>query len=157
MSDGKAAKASAPKRPYHVGVVLGLSTGLYAVALGAVTAAQVEHDNAIIVDRQPMQKAIDLLSTGHERMETRMSAAWDRYEHASKGYDGVTQRLSDLEAALQQLSDTVAGIEGTAFALPNRLALPAVPLARPASPAAAAPATAAPPPTQATTGASGAP
>lgn len=155
MSQRKPAKAADPKRPYHVGVALGLSTGLYAVALGAVTSAQVEHDRAVIEDRRPMQQAIDLLGNGHQRMESRMSGAWDRYEQASGGYDQVTLHLADLEAALQLLSETVAGIEGSAFALPDRLALPAVPLARPAAPAPAAAPAAAAPPVQATTGASG--
>ncbi|MDH4334978.1 MAG: hypothetical protein OEW24_06935 [Chloroflexota bacterium] len=146
------APASVPRRPYHVGVALGLSTGLYAVTLGAVASAQIEHDQAIIVDRRPMQEAISLLGSAHDRMEIRMEAAWVDYQAASGGYDGVAERLSTLQTELENLGATVTGIEGTAFSLPTRLSLPTVRTVRPAAPAAPA---AAPPPTQSTTGASG--
>jgi len=119
--------------------------------LGAVTSAQVDHDLAIIADRQPMQRAIGLLGSTHDQVQREMANARARYDAASGGFDQVAQRLSDLQAALERLGATVTGIEGTRFSLPSRRAIPGLPAVKPAA------APAAPPPVQGTTGASGAP
>ena len=42
-----------PRRPYHLGVALGLSTATYAVTLAAVTCLQVADDRALLAEREP--------------------------------------------------------------------------------------------------------
>jgi hypothetical protein len=139
--------------------VIGLSTGVYALALAGVAAAQAAHDRAVVADRQPMQTAITLLGSAHDRMQRSIDAARAGYTAAAGGYDQATERLISLQAGLERLAAVITGIEGTSFSLPGRISLPSVPGVRPVAAAPATPAApaAVAPTTVATTGASGAP
>ena len=151
MSGSPVKPIGAGRRPHHVGVVIGLSTGAYAMALAAVTSAQAAHDRGLIADREPMVDAVSLLASGHDRMQARIEAARSRYAAASDRYAQAAQQLGALQADLDRLARTLTRIEGTTFAAPPRISAPAAPGVRPPA------ATPAPPPTQATTGASGKP
>ena len=153
MSNDAAKPAGATRRPYHVGVAIGLSTSAYAMVLAGVTSAQADHDRRVISDREPMVDAVSLLASGHDRMQARIEAARSRYAAASDRYAQAAQQLGALQADLDRLARTLTRIEGTTFAAPPRISAPAAAGVRPL---AAAPAPA-PPPTQATTGASGKP
>jgi hypothetical protein len=134
-----------------VGVLVGLTTGMYALSLAAVTTLQVASDQTLIEERAPVRDAIGLLADHHDRLAARLDMARRRYEEASGGYGDLSDRLAAVHDDIEKLGRTVTTIEGSAFALPGQLDLPAVPrIAR---------ARAAPPPpaTQATTGASGKP
>jgi len=141
--------SSEPRRPYHIGVLVGLSTGMYALSLAAVTTLQVASDQALIEEREPVRDAIGLLADHHDRMAARLDAANRRYEEASGGYDDLADRLATVHEEIEGLGRTVTTIEGSAFALPGSLDLPEIP--RSVRPRAAPP----PPATDATTGASG--
>ena len=146
-----------PRRPYHIGVLIGLSTGAYALSLAAVTTLQVASDQALIDERAPMRMAIDLLADHHDRMAAGMDAARRGYDAASGGYESLSDRIEAVHDGLGRLNRTVTRIEGSADQLPGSLNLPPVPQLRPqrAAPRPAQAPAAAPPSTHGSTGASG--
>lgn len=100
-----------PKRPYHVGVALGLTTGAYALSLMAASTLQIQHDRTLIADRDPMQAAITLLGSHHDEMEPRLEAARTRYSDGTDGYGALATRLDALRERLAKMDKTVAAIE----------------------------------------------
>jgi len=137
-------------------VLIGLSTGAYALSLAAVTTLQAGSDKALIDERAPMRNAIDLLTEHHNRMVAGVDAARRGYDAASGGYEDLSGRVEAVHDGIARLDRTVTTIEGSARSLPRSLNLPAVPVRAPriaASPV-KAPAPA-PPATHGTTGASG--
>ncbi len=170
-----------PKRPYHVGVAVGLTTGLYAASLLAASRIQFDADRALIEDRTPVERAIQVLGDHHDGMGDRLAEARDAYGAGAAGFDAMTERLADLDHSLLTLDQTVAAVERLAASISTRLALPDVPRARSGTAtgggsggstsgggggstttvkppkAAPPPPAAAPPPATAVTGGSGAP
>ncbi len=162
-----------PKRPYHVGVALGLTTGVYAMSLLATTSMQIEQDRAVIADRDPVQAAIEALDRHHDEMEASLLQARLRYQDGTEGYEALAERLAALEARLAATDKSVSAVERLGASLPSDLSIPGVTrttrrggstgggsssdggsstVKLPPPPAAAAP-----PPTSGSTGASGAP
>lgn len=137
------------RRPYHLGVFLGLSAGAYAVSLAGVTFLQSASERAIVAEQAPVASAAAVLASGHDAMQSRLDAGRSAYDAAGAGYKRVADELSAFEQQLDRLDATVASVAGTANQLPTRVALPSVP--RAATPVAAAPKVVA------TTGASGKP
>lgn len=158
-----------PKRPYHVPVAIGLTTGVYAMSLLAATSLQIEADRALIADRAPVQAAIEALDVHHDRMESDLARAGLQYQEGTTGYDALAGRLAELNAKLTAVYKKVDSVERLSTSLPTELFLPSVPRTsgRGGSSAGApqggtkavklppAPRAAAPPPTNGSTGASG--
>lgn len=142
-----------PKRPYHVAVAVGLTTGVYALSLAGVSILQFDHDRALVAAREPVADAISELATRHDRLTQRLDAVRGTYERVADRYGLVTDELRRLHDRLADLHSQVAAIEGAAGRLPTAIALPAAPRIRPA-PAPAAVSQPAPK-THAKTGASG--
>jgi hypothetical protein len=90
------ARVVEPKRPYHVGVALGVAAGLYAGSLAAVTRLQIDHDQALIVDRQPVRDAIELLDQHHDAMDDDLSVAAGAYDAAAGSYNQLALELVDV-------------------------------------------------------------
>lgn len=132
--------------PAHLGIILGLSTGAYALALAAVTGLQSTTEAATRLERAPTIAAIGELTAGHDRLTARLDAARAAYEAAAGAYAGAGLQVADLEARLNELAAAVTEVSGTAASLPSGVKLP--PVSRTVS-AISAPAV------QATTGASG--
>jgi hypothetical protein len=165
-----------PKRPYHVGVALGLTTSLYAASLLATARLQIATDRELIESRTPVEVAISALGDHHDWMADRLDEARAQYSIGSTDYETMRARLATLDEQLSRLGQAVDGVERIGDALPTSLDLsgPAVVTRKssaggkssggsttrgtkakaPAAPAAPA---APPPVTGGTTGASGAP
>jgi hypothetical protein len=120
-----AAKAE-PRRPYHIGVAVGLCAGVYAGSLTAVTVLQIDRDRALIADRAPVGEAIGLLAGHNDRMTKAIEAADTEFRRAADGYDGVSRGAVDLDTAVKRLTARVAAITGSAGKLPDSLRLPTV-------------------------------
>jgi hypothetical protein len=163
MSGSRATEAaairSAPtkeaRRPYHIGIAIGLSAGVYATSLAAVTVLQVDHDKRLAGDRQPVGEAIRLLGEHHDAMEADLLAAHSAFDEASVGYESVVSGIGELHMAVKRLGEVIGRIEGTStdFRLPSMVSLPSVPRGTSSKPA-SKPA-ARPPPSNGGTGASG--
>lgn len=138
--------AGETRRPHHVGILLGLSAGAYAITLAGVAGLQSATDQATIAAREPTQIAAEALAATHDRLEAELAAARESMTTAGQGYDDSLALMTDLQARLDALAAAVGDLEGQTLALPTRLSLPSAPRV---SAAASRPAT------QATTGASG--
>ena len=122
--------AISPRRPYHVGVAIGLSAGLYAGSLAAVTILQIDQDRTLIADRQPVGDAIDILVRHDDQMASSLDQAAARFEAASQSFGGVSGAVDDLHASVAQLGRTVAAIDRMALEGAKGLRLPPVPSVR---------------------------
>lgn len=170
--------APEPRRPYHVGVAVGLSTGIYAVSLLATSRLQIATDRKIIEDRTPVEAAISALGDHHDWMDDRLDEARTDYSAGATAYGALAARLESMARQLAGLDTVVGSVERLANSIPTTITLPAL---RPASgsggtstkssggasgggtaggttkPVPVAPRATAPPPTSGQTGASGAP
>jgi hypothetical protein len=144
-----------PRRPYHLGVAIGLSTATYAASLAAVTCLQVADDRALLAEREPVRDAIDLLADHHEHMLLTLENARDRYDQAADGYDTLTGQVAAVNRRIDRLGRTVSALEGVGLRIPDRIDLPAVSKGSTSRPSRRTPAPAAPPATDGSTGASG--
>jgi hypothetical protein len=157
--------AADARRPYHVGVAVGLTTGAYALALLAVTQVQAERDTALVEERAPAAQAIKLLDAHHDRMTTQLAQARERYLAGAAVYNDLVGQLADVDQGIANLDNTLAQIEAMGAVLPG---FPSGPVAvannggttkekgATTAPALAPPPAAAPPPpVSASTGASG--
>ena len=102
--------ATDSKRPYHVGVALGLTASIYAGSLAAVSMLQFEHDRSLIADRQPVSDAIALLGQHHDAMTDDLERAGVVFEDASLRYEALATGLQALHADVVALSDTLARV-----------------------------------------------
>ena len=139
------------RRPLHLAVLVGVSTGTYAIALAGVTALQSASDAAIAADRAPYELAADRLAAGHDRVEAALEDAGRDYDLLASSYDGLAPRLVDMEASLQGLGDRAIRLSDSIGSLPSRVSVPRMPTIR----SAPAPAKVSKPATHGTTGASG--
>lgn len=116
---------SEPRKPYHLGVAIGVTTGAYALSLLATSSLQIQHDRALIADRHPVVSAIDVLGSHHDEMESRLEWARARYTLGADGYGALIARLDTMHERLAKMDRTVAGIERASGALAARI--PGVP------------------------------
>ncbi len=116
-----------PKRPYHVGVALGVATGLYAVSLALVTRMQIDHDQALIIDRQPVRDAIELLDGHHDAMDDDLSVAASAYDDAAGSYNQLVLELAEVHQDVASLAKRLRTIRRLAVVDGSGLAgLPSV-------------------------------
>jgi hypothetical protein len=153
-----------PRRPYHVGVALGLTAGVYATSLAAVSLLQIDRDRALIADRQPVSDAIVELGRHHDDMEARLAQAGAVYDDASARYEALANDLQAVHSDVVRLGRTLQAIDRVAVVngsgldsgpLVVRSAPGRLPTLSKAAPKSSGGSTA--PATSATTGASGAP
>jgi hypothetical protein len=145
-----ARRAVEARRPYHVGVFLGVSAGLYAVSLAGVTALQSSAERAVAAGQAPTVAAVEALGAGHDALERRLASGGSAYEAAAARYARTAESLAALERQLDSLATSVGKVAGVASHLPAHVALPSLPQSMPVFAAAA-------PVVHATTGASGKP
>lgn len=122
-----------PKRPYHVGVAIGLTTGVYALSLVAAASMQIETDRALIADRSPVQAAIQALGHHHDLMESHLLEARLQYTDGSAGYTTLAERLAALDARLAASDKSVSDIERLSARLPTEIWMPDLPGTTPRS------------------------
>jgi hypothetical protein len=137
--------ASAPgvRRPYHVPVAIGLSAGLYAVALAGITGLQADHDATVAAQRGPATDALQQLQAHNDALTEDLVRAGAAYDAAAGRYDAAAQRLAHLEQQLGQIGAAAGAVRSGSGAarLPNVGKSKVAP----------------PPPVSATTGGSGKP
>lgn len=136
------------RRPIHLAVALGLTTGLYAASLAAVTGLQAASDRATHADRAPAETSIAALVGANDRLANGIDAGVAGVDLAAGGYTSLIGQIGALEQRLQALGAAVGQVRGGVGSLPGRMALPSIggSTIRSAAPA-----------TQATTSASGKP
>lgn len=122
-----ARRTAEARRPYHVGVCLGLSAAVYAVSLAGVTALQSSSERGIAAAQAPSVAALQAVAAGHDVLERRLAGSGAAYDAAAGGYQRAADSLGSLERELEGLSASVAKVTGVTSALPNHVALPSLP------------------------------
>lgn len=136
------------RRPLHLAVLVGVSTGLYAGSLAGVTALQSVADRSVIADRAPAVIVADEASSRHDALVSGVDDATRRYQLLAARYADLGREIDDYEQALDELVATADAITGSIQDLPTRIRIPSVPAMPAAGPRTQ-------PATHATTGASG--
>jgi len=134
------------RQPLHLAVALGVSAGVYAASLAAVSGLQADQEASLAADRAPALDALASLRASNDRLAAEVDRASGAYQLAGDGYHKVVGTLEGVDAGLGRLASTVAALEGVAVRLPASAPLPAVGSVR----------TVTVPTVHATTGASGA-
>ena len=122
-----APSATDPKRPYHLGVAIGITSGVYAASLLVAARLQIETDRALIADRTPVEAAISALGDHHDWMDDRLGEARTAYSVGASGYEALIAKLEAMDARLSDLGATVASVEKLGNSLATSLDLPGVP------------------------------
>lgn len=136
------------RRLLHLAVLAGLSASAYAGSLALVTMLQSTADEAVIAERAPVRQIADRIAASHDGLESTIAAAARRYNEMTDRYGALQPRLATVEASLDALARTTAGVTDSTLAFPSHISLPKLQVA-PRFAAGAAPTT------HATTGASG--
>jgi len=110
-----------PRRPYHLGVAIGVTTGAYALSLMVASTLQIRNDRALIADRHPVEVAISVLGSNHDAMGSRLELARTRYADGADGYGTLVDRLEKMRARLATMNKTVAAIERDSGSIAARI------------------------------------
>ncbi len=113
-----------PKRPYHLGAAIGLSTGIYAASLLVAARLQIDADRALIHDRTPVEAAISALGDHHDWMDDRLDEARAGYAAGATAYDDLRMRLAAMDKRLASLNSVVASVERLGNSISTTLELP---------------------------------
>jgi hypothetical protein len=122
MTDGR----RRPRLPTHIGIMLGVSTAAYSVALAGVAASQARDEAATAAAQAPTLSALDHIVATNDDLSNRLGRSGSDYSALAKAYVDAGGRLADLEAALANLSGAVVEINGVSQALPATIPLPAL-------------------------------
>jgi hypothetical protein len=124
------------RRPLHIGITVGISAGLYAVSLAAVTALQSAQDQQTSAAYAPLAASVDALDGANASLEARLDAARAAFDASAADLSDVVGKVPGVEVRLKALASSVTQIQGTAVNLPSGGALPRVsgsgPVAKPA-------------------------
>lgn len=112
--------------PAHVGVILGLSTGAYALSLAVVSGLQASSEAAIAAQRAPALATIDAVDKSYARLEADLAAAQSAYESAAAAYAATGSDFQAMEKSLNDLAAAVAAVNGSAASMPATVKLPSV-------------------------------
>lgn len=137
--------------PARAGMLLGGSAALYAVTLAAVAGMQSASDADAIARRQPWLDAAQEARAANDAFESSLLAAGEEVRRYADEYQALRAAVVAHRDRLAALASLVAEVEGSAAALPARIALPDVPAPAPI----ATTRSTRPPARDATTGASG--
>ena len=115
----------------RLAALVGTSSALYALALGAVTTLQAHADAQTAARRQPTVRAIADIAAGNDRIESTLRRNAGGYGALLEAYDRLTADLAELNGSVGVLGDAVAEVNGQAAALPAGVRMPR--LTRPAA------------------------
>lgn len=114
------------RRPVHLAVLVGVSASAYAVSLAGITALQSATDTRITAERAPAGHAADVMTSGHDALDTSLDDVTRIYADAAGRYERLAPRLTEVETALDTLGQRVEKVTGAANALPGRVSLPQI-------------------------------
>ena len=112
--------------PARAGILLGASAAIYAITLAGIAALQASDDAAVAARRQPWVDAIAAERVANDELEANLTSASDNATRLGGLYADVSTDVAAYRARLEELAALVAEVEGSAAALPSRVALPAV-------------------------------
>jgi hypothetical protein len=115
------------RRPIHLGIVIGLSTGVYALSLAGVTGLQSGQNAQLAADRGPAADVATRLEAANADLEARLAAAQSAFDASASTYSSVTDDLASYEGRLKALGETIGGlVKGASVSVPTGGSLPRV-------------------------------
>lgn len=114
------------RRPIHLGIVIGVSTSLYAVSLAAVTGLQSAQNAQVSDAYAPLVSSVDALDGANADLGARLDAARAAYDASASSFSVVVAKVPGFEARLKALARAVTKIHGTSVNMPSGGALPRV-------------------------------
>ena len=112
--------------PARAGMLLGGSAAIYAVTLAGIAALQASDDAAVGARRQPWVDAIAAERAVNDDLEASLAAAREDSTRLGNVYADISTDVAAYRVRLDELAALVAEVEGSAAALPDRVALPSV-------------------------------
>lgn len=117
------------RRPIHLGIVIGISTGVYALSLAGVTGLQSGQNAQLAADRGPASDVAARLEAANAALEARLSAAQAAFDASVSSYSAVSDDLATYEGKLNALGKTVGSLvkgASVSVSLPKGGSLPRV-------------------------------
>lgn len=112
--------------PARAGMLLGGSAAVYAVTLAGIAAMQASGDAQLAARRQPWVDQVAEVRAANDALEQALLQADGDARWLASQYDSVGADVAAYQARLDGLAALVAKVEGSAAALPTRIALPTV-------------------------------
>ena len=112
--------------PARAGMLLGASAAVYAVTLAGIAALQATSDADVAARRQPWVDQVAAARAANDALEGALLRADADARWLASEYDAVGGDVAAYQARLDSLAALVAEVEGSAAALPTRIALPKV-------------------------------
>jgi hypothetical protein len=112
--------------PARAGLLLGASAAMYAVTLAGIAALQATSDADLAARRQPWVDRVAETRAANDALEAALLRADADARWLASEYDTVGSDAAAYQARLDGLAALVAEVEGSAAALPSRIALPKV-------------------------------
>ncbi|HEY3334221.1 MAG TPA: hypothetical protein VGK16_03200 [Candidatus Limnocylindrales bacterium] len=112
--------------PARAGMLLGGSAAVYAVTLAGIAALQASSDAQVAARRQPWVDQVAEARSANDALEQALLRADADARWLASEYDTVGGDVATYQARLDDLAALVAEVEGSAAALPTRIALPKV-------------------------------
>jgi hypothetical protein len=107
-------------------MLLGASAAVYAVTLAGIATLQASDDAALAARRQPWVDQVTELRATNDALEQALLQADADARWLATQYDATSGDVAAYQARLDGLAALVAEVEGSAAALPTRIALPKV-------------------------------
>ena len=112
--------------PARAGMLLGGTAAIYAVTLAGIAGLQASDDAAVAARRQPWVEAIAAERAANDDLAATLTTASEDAKWLGDVYADVSADVAAYRVRLDELTALVAEVEGSAAALPNRVALPSV-------------------------------
>ena len=110
----------------RAGVLMGVSAIVYAASLAGVASFQAQADAAVVAARSPYLDQVAKTRAANDALESVLAKADAEARALAADYAAVGEDVTGYQARLDQLSALVADVQGSAAALPTRIALPSV-------------------------------
>jgi hypothetical protein len=112
--------------PVRAGMLFGATAAVYAVTLAGISGLQAESDAAVAAARAPYLEEIAAARAANDAFEARINQADAGIRSLVTTYDSMGHGVTAFQSQLDTLAALVAGVEGSAAALPTRIKLPSV-------------------------------
>jgi hypothetical protein len=114
------------RRPVHLAVLACLSASAYSGSLVLVAMLQSSADAAVIAERAPIHEMAAAIAARHDSLEATVAAATRRVSQITDHYGALLPKLARVEASLDTLATTTAGVTDSTLTLPSHISLPTV-------------------------------
>lgn len=112
--------------PTRAGILLGGSAAAYALTLAGIAILQAQSDAQVIAVRQPWVDQVAERRAANDALEGDLVKIDAEARALAADYGKVGATVTDFQGRLDTLAALVAEVQGSAAALPTRIALPSV-------------------------------